>query len=188
MFHATTILGYIGEKDGEPYGIIGGDGQVTSSRHCIVKTNATKIRTLYGGQVLAGFAGSTADAFTLYDMFDRILEGKKGDLIKSVVDFAKAWRQDKYLRKLDAMMIVLNYKNIYLLTGSGDVMEPDDCRIAAVGSGGDYALSAARALDKFSNLDPDTLVLESLKIAGGLCAFTNTHIKMLSVGARKSDA
>lgn len=180
MFHATTILGYVGEREGKPYGIIGGDGQV-SLGNCVVKGNAKKIRTLYGGKILSGFAGSTADAFSLFDMFERILEGKKGDLLKSVLDFSKEWRKDKYLRRLEAMMIVLDSKNIYMLSGTGDVVEPEDGRLAAIGSGGNYALSAARALDRFSSLDPRELILQSLKIAGELCIYTNTNITTLEI-------
>lgn len=180
MFHATTILGYVGQKDGKPYGVIGGDGQV-SFGNCVMKGNATKIRSLYGGKILSGFAGSTADAFSLFDMFERILEGKKGDLLKSVMEFSKEWRKDKYLRRLEAMMIVLNSTNIYVLSGTGDVVEPEDGKIAAIGSGGNYALSAARALDKFGNLAPKDLVLESLKIAGEICIYTNTNIKLLEI-------
>lgn len=180
MFHATTILGYVGTKDGKPYGVIGGDGQV-SFGNCIMKGNANKIRQLYGGKILSGFAGSTADAFSLFDMFERILDGKKGDLLKSVIDFSKEWRKDKYLRKLEAMMIVLDSKSIYLLSGNGDVIEPEDGKMIAIGSGGNYAISAARALDKFSNLPPKELVLESLKIAGEICIYTNTNIKILEI-------
>lgn len=180
MFHATTILGYVGYKDNKPYGVIGGDGQV-SLGNCVMKGNATKIRSLYNGKILSGFAGSTADAFSLFDMFERILEGKKGDLLKSVMEFSKEWRKDKYLRRLEAMMIVLNANNIYVLSGTGDVIEPEDGKIAAIGSGGNFALSAARALDKFSNLEPKDLVLESLKIAGEICIYTNTNIKVLEI-------
>lgn len=180
MFHATTILGYIGQKDGKRYGVIGGDGQVTNG-NCVLKGNATKIRNLYRGKILAGFAGSTADAFSLFDMFERILEGKKGDLMKSIMDFSKEWRKDKYLRKLEAMMIVLDSRNIFILSGTGDVVEPEDGKIAAIGSGGYYALSAARALDKFAKLDPKDMVSESLKIAGEICIYTNTSIKILEV-------
>ncbi|PAF52664.1 ATP-dependent protease subunit HslV [Helicobacter sp. 13S00477-4] len=180
MFEATTILGYKGDFNGKSYAIIGGDGQVTFG-NCVLKANATKVRTLYHGQILSGFAGSTADAFCLFDMFERILEGKKGDLVKSVLEFSKEWRKDKYLRKLEAMMIVLNKNSIYILSGTGDVVEPEDGKIAAIGSGGNYALSAARALDKFANIDPKQIVQESLKIAGELCIYTNTNIKILEI-------
>ncbi|PAF45956.1 ATP-dependent protease subunit HslV [Helicobacter sp. 11S02629-2] len=180
MFHATTILGYIGQKDGKPCGVIGGDGQV-SFGSCIMKGNATKIRSLYNGKVLGGFAGSTADAFSLFDMFERILESSKGNLAKSVLDFSKEWRKDKYLRRLEAMMIVLNANSIYILSGTGDVVEPEDGKIAAIGSGGNYALASARALDKFSSVSPKDLVYESLQIAGDICIYTNHNIKILEI-------
>ncbi len=176
MFHATTILGYKG--DGKA--VIGGDGQV-SFGDTILKGNATKIRTLGEGKVLAGFAGSTADAFNLFDMFETILAEKKGDLFKSVIGFSKMWRKDKHLRQLEAMMIVLNQDHIYILTGTGDVVEPQDGKIAAIGSGGNYAISAARALDKHANLEPKDLVQESLEVAGELCIYTNTNIKILEL-------
>ncbi|MCQ2655942.1 ATP-dependent protease subunit HslV [Helicobacter pylori] len=180
MFEATTILGYRGEMGGKKFALIGGDGQVTLG-NCVVKANATKIRSLYHNQVLSGFAGSTADAFSLFDMFERILESKKGDLFKSVVDFSKEWRKDKYLRRLEAMMIVLNFDHIFILSGTGDVLKAEDNKIAAIGSGGNYALSAARALDHFAHLEPKKLVEESLKIAGDLCIYTNTNIKILEL-------
>lgn len=180
MFEATTILGYCGEYEGKRHAVIGGDGQVTFG-NCILKGNATKIRTLYHGEVLSGFAGSTADAFQLFDMFERILEGKKGDLFKSIIDFSKEWRKDKYLRRLEAMMIVLNKEKIYILSGTGDVVEPEDGKLAAIGSGGNYALSSARALDRFASMHPKELVEQSLQIAGELCIYTNTNIKILEL-------
>ena len=173
---ATTILGY--KKDG--MAVIGGDGQVTFG-HTVLKGNATKIRTLYNGKVLAGFAGSTADAFLLFDMFEDNLQQRKGDLLKSVIDFGKAWRKDKYLRKLEAMMIVLNPENIFILSGNGDVVEPEDGQLAAIGSGGNYAISAARALNKHSDLSPEELVKESLHIAADICIYTNHNIKTLTL-------
>lgn len=178
MFEATTILAYKTENGA----VIGGDGQVTFG-NCVLKGNATKIRTLYHGQILSGFAGSTADAFSLFDMFEGILENKKGDLLKSVIEFSKEWRKDKHLRRLEAMMIVLNKEKIFILSGTGDVVEPEDGRIAAIGSGGNYALSAARALDRFGGgqMQPKDLVLESLKIAGELCIYTNQNIKILEL-------
>lgn len=172
MFDATTILACKG--DGKA--VIGGDGQVTFG-NAILKGNATKIRKLHHGKILAGFAGSTADAFNLFDMFEGILEQKKGDLFKSVIEFSKEWRKDKMLRRLEAMMIVLDTKNIFILSGTGDVVEPEDGKIAAIGSGGNFALSAARALDRHANLDTEELVKSSLKIAGELCIYTNTNIK-----------
>ena len=176
MFDATTILAYKGKDSA----VIGGDGQVTFG-HTILKGNATKIRKLYNGKILAGFAGSTADAFNLFDMFETHLENRKGDLLKSVIDFSKEWRKDKVLRRLEAMMIVLNTKHIFILTGNGDVVEPEDGKIASIGSGGNFAISSARALDKFSDLDAETLVKESLTIAGDLCVFTNHSIKTLTL-------
>lgn len=172
MFEATTILACRGEHKA----VIGGDGQVTFG-NTVLKNNATKIRKLYNGKILAGFAGSTADAFNLFDMFEHILEQKKGDLYKSVIEFSKEWRKDKMLRRLEAMMIVLNCDHIFILSGTGDVVEPEDGKIAAIGSGGNYAISAARALDRHSNLDEETLVKESLKIASELCIYTNDRIK-----------
>ncbi|WP_104697597.1 MULTISPECIES: ATP-dependent protease subunit HslV [unclassified Helicobacter] len=180
MFEATTILGYKGEYQGKKYAVIGGDGQVTFG-NCVLKNNATKIRKLYNDQILSGFAGSTADAFSLFDMFERILENKKGDLLRGVLDFSKEWRKDKYLRKLEAMMIVLNKEHIFILSGTGDVVEPEDGKIAAIGSGGNFALSSARALDRFANIPPTTLVKESLQIAGEICIYTNTNIKILEL-------
>ena len=176
MFHATTILAYKGKDNA----VIGGDGQV-SFGDTILKGNATKIRSLYKGQILAGFAGSTADAFNLFDMFEEILNDKKGDMLKSVIEFSKRWRKDKHLRQLEAMMLVLNKEHIFILTGTGDVVEPEDGKIASIGSGGNYAISAARALDKHSDLSAKDLVKESLTIAGEICIYTNTNIKLLEL-------
>jgi len=176
VFHATTILAYKGADNA----VIGGDGQV-SFGDTILKGNATKIRSLYKGQILAGFAGSTADAFNLFDMFEEILNDKKGDLLKSVIEFSKRWRKDKHLRQLEAMMLVLNKEHIFILTGTGDVVEPEDGKIASIGSGGNYAISAARALDKHSDLSAKDLVKESLTIAGEVCIYTNTNIKLLEL-------
>ncbi len=177
MFEATTILACKGANKA----VIGGDGQVTFG-NAILKGNATKIRTLYNGKILAGFAGSTADAFNLFDMFEDILEHKKGDIIKSVIEFSKAWRKDKVLRRLEAMMIVLNTEKIFILTGNGDVVEPEDGTLASIGSGGNFAISAARALKKHkSEMDEEELVKESLTIAADLCIYTNHNIKTLTL-------
>jgi ATP-dependent HslUV protease subunit HslV len=176
MFDATTILAYKGKNKA----VIAGDGQVTFG-DSILKSNATKIRTLYKGEILAGFAGSTADAFNLFDMFEGYLDERKGDLIKAVVDFSKAWRKDKVLRRLEAMMIVLNREHIFILTGNGDVVEPEDGEIASIGSGGNFAISAARALKRHADLDEESLVKESLLIASELCIYTNSNIKLLSL-------
>ncbi|AXX87386.1 ATP-dependent protease subunit HslV [Malaciobacter marinus] len=176
MFEATTILAYKGEKEA----VIGGDGQVTFG-NSVLKGNATKIRTLYNGKILAGFAGSTADAFNLFDMFEEHLQTTKGDLLKAVIAFSKAWRKDKVLRRLEAMMIVLNKEHIFILSGNGDVVEPEDGKIASIGSGGNFAISAARALDKHASLPAQDLVKESLMIAGELCIYTNQNIKILTI-------
>jgi ATP-dependent HslUV protease subunit HslV len=178
MFEATTILAY--RADGKA--VIGGDGQVTFG-NVVLKGNATKIRRLYEGKILAGFAGSTADAFNLFDMFEGILNEKRGDLLKSVVEFSKSWRRDKQLRQLEAMMLVLDTEHIFILSGTGDVVEPEDGSIAAIGSGGNYALSAARALARHADMEPSALVKESLRIAGELCIYTNTNIKLLELKA-----
>lgn len=178
--HATTILGYRGEKNGQNFAVIGGDGQV-SFGNSILKNNATKIKKLYENRVLCGFAGSTADAFVLFDMFERILEAKKGDLMKSVVDFSKEWRKDKFLRKLEAMMIVLNFHKIFILTGLGDVIEPECGQLAAIGSGGNFAIAAARAYAENPALDPKAVVQKSLKIAANLCIYTNEQISLLEL-------
>lgn len=176
MFEATTILAYKGKEKA----VIGGDGQV-SFGHTVLKNNATKIRTLHHGKILAGFAGSTADAFNLFDMFETNLADRKGDLVKAVIDFSKAWRKDKILRRLEAMMIVLDREHIFILTGNGDVVEPEDGEIAAIGSGGNYAISAARALKRHTQMDAEELVKESLHIAGDICIYTNHEIKTLTL-------
>ncbi len=181
MFEATTILACRGKNRA----VIGGDGQVTFG-NTVLKSNATKIRKLYNGKILAGFAGSTADAFNLFDMFEGILEQKKGDLYKSVIEFSKEWRKDKMLRRLEAMMIVLDCEHIYILSGTGDVVEPEDGKIAAIGSGGNYAISAARALDRHTNLDEELLVKESLKIASELCIYTNDTIKTFVLESKEA--
>jgi len=174
MFEATTILAYKGPNSS----VIGGDGQVTFAQSVILKSNATKIRKLYQGKILSGFAGSTADAFNLFDMFERILTDKKGNLYKSVVEFSKEWRRDKYLRQLEAMMLVMDRKHLFILSGTGDVVEPEDGELVAIGSGGNFAISAARALKRHSNLEEEDLVRESLKIAAELCIYTNDNIKI----------
>jgi ATP-dependent HslUV protease subunit HslV len=173
---ATTILAYRTEKEA----VIGGDGQVTFG-NTVLKSNANKIRTFHSGKILAGFAGSTADAMNLFDMFEGFLSQRKGDLVKAVIDFSKAWRKDKVLRRLEAMMIVLDLKNIYILTGNGDVVEPEDKSIASIGSGGNFAISSARALAKHSQLSPEEVVRESLQIAGDLCIYTNKNIRILNI-------
>lgn len=177
MFDATTILAYRDEN----HAIIGGDGQVTFG-NTVLKGSANKLRSLHHGKILAGFAGSTADAFNLFDMFENILESRKGDLTKSVIDFSKEWRKDRYLRRLEAMMIVLNKSGLYILSGTGDVVEPEDKKLASIGSGGNFAIAAARAMDRFGGeIEPKELVTESLKIAAELCIYTNDNIKIMEI-------
>ncbi len=169
--HATTIVGI--RNKGQV--AIAGDGQVTMGESVIMKGTAKKIRRLYHGQVLTGFAGSVADAFTLCDLFEQKLEQYNGNLKRSAVELAKEWRSDKVLRKLEAMLIVMDKETMLIVSGTGEVIEPDD-DIAAIGSGGFYALSAARALKKHSSLSAAEIVEESMKIASGICVYTNENI------------
>ena len=166
----TTILGYL--RDGKL--AIGGDGQVTLG-NTVMKSNALKVRTLHSGKVVAGFAGATADAFTLFEKFEEKLKINKGNLKKSAVELAKDWRSDKILRKLEAMIIVGNTENLLVLTGTGDVLEPHDNMIA-IGSGGNYALAAGRALAKNTELTFKEIVEKSLLIASEICIYTNKNI------------
>lgn len=166
----TTILGmnYKGKT------VIGGDGQVTL-KETVVKDKAKKVRKLYDGKVLAGFAGSVADAFTLFERFEEKLKKFQGNLPRAAVELAKDWRTDKYLRRLEALLVVLDKKDTLLISGNGEVIEPDN-KIIAIGSGGSYALAAATALMKFSELDAKNIVEESLMIAASICIYTNKEI------------
>lgn len=154
--------------------VVGGDGQV-SLGNTVMKGNARKVRRLYHGKVIAGFAGGTADAFTLFELFERKLEMHQGHLLKSAVELAKDWRTDRALRKLEAMLIVADEKESLIITGIGDVVQPEEDQILAIGSGGNYALSAARALVENTELSAREIVEKSLKIAGDICVFTNTN-------------
>lgn len=140
-----------------------------------MKGNARKVRRLYGDKVLAGFAGGTADAFTLFELFERKLEMHQGHLLKSAVELAKEWRTDRALRKLEAMLIVADAKESLIITGLGDVVQPEEDQILAIGSGGNYAMAAARALVANTDLSAREIVEKSLKIAGDICVFTNTN-------------
>ena len=153
---------------------IGGDGQVTLG-NTILKHRAKKIRRLYQDKVLAGFAGATADAFTLFERFEGKLEQYSGNLARSAVELAKDWRADKILRKLEALLIVANAEHFFIISGNGDVIEPDD-NVVAIGSGGPYALAAARSLLKHSNLEIREIVEESMRIAAEICIYTNSEI------------
>ena len=167
QMRGTTILGI--HRKGKT--AIGGDGQVTLG-DSIIKAKAVKIRKIYNDKVIIGFAGATADAFTLFEKFEEKLKSNKGNLKKSAVDLAKEWRQDKYLRRLEAMLIAGDKSGILMISGVGDVMEPDD-GIIAIGSGGNYALAAARALSKKTKLNEEDIVVEALHIAAGICIYTN---------------
>lgn len=159
---------------------MGGDGQVTMAQSIVMKHTARKVRRLYHGKVLAGFAGSTSDALTLFERFESKLEEFSGNLIKASVEMAKDWRKDKYLRRLEAMILVADNEHILLLSGTGDVIEPDD-NIAAIGSGGAYALSAARALAANTDLAPGEIVREAMRITAEICVFTNTNLTLESL-------
>ena len=167
---STTILSV--RKGGRL--AMGGDGQVTMGES-IVKTKARKIRRLYNDKILAGFAGSTADALSLFSRFEQKLEEYHGNLSRSVVELAKDWRTDRALRHLEALLLVGDDKNTYLVSGNGDVIEPDD-GIVAIGSGGPYALAAARALTKHTQLSAREIVQEAMLLAGEICIFTNEQI------------
>ena len=170
VIRATTILSV--RRDGHL--AIGGDGQVTMGES-VIKQKAKKIRRLYNDKILAGFAGSTADALSLFSRFEQKLEEFHGNLSRAVVELAKDWRTDRALRHLEALLLVADAKNTYLVSGNGDVIEPDD-GIVAIGSGGSYALAAARALAKHTQLSARDIVQESMKLAGEICIFTNQEI------------
>ncbi|HLQ73893.1 MAG TPA: ATP-dependent protease subunit HslV [Bacillota bacterium] len=170
--HATTIFAI---KHNDECAMTG-DGQVTMGNSVIMKHTAKKVRKLYGGKVLAGFAGSVADAFTLFEKFESKLESFDGNIARAAVELAKEWRSDKVLRKLEAMLIVMNKEKILLVSGTGEVIEPDD-GILAIGSGGNFALSAGRALATYSpDLSAKQIAQAALDIAGDICVFTNKHV------------
>ncbi|HEX6940237.1 MAG TPA: ATP-dependent protease subunit HslV [Longimicrobiales bacterium] len=174
-FHATTIVGI---RHGGRVAL-GGDGQVTLGE-TVVKATAQKVRRLKDGRVLAGFAGSVADAFTLFEAFEEKLTRYPGNLPRAAVEMAKDWRTDRYLRRLDALLAVADRDHMFLISGDGNVIEPDD-GIAAIGSGGSYALAAARALKAHSDLSAVEIVRRSLEIAGEICIYTNGNITVLEL-------
>jgi ATP-dependent HslUV protease subunit HslV len=170
--------GGTGKPDGPQDGkaAIGADGQV-SFNNTILKHHTKKVRKVHNGQILVGFAGSTADAFTLLQKFEEKLEAHRGGLQRASIELAKEWRTDRYLRKLEAMLIAMTNTEAYIISGTGDVVQPDD-NIVAIGSGGSFALSAARALTKHSNLSAREIVEESLRIASEICIYTNDQINI----------
>ncbi len=170
--HSTTVIGII--KDGEC--AIGSDGQVTVGQS-VMKNNSRKVRKLYNDTVIAGFAGASADAFTLFERFEDKLQQYHGNLSRAAVELAKDWRLDKYLRRLEALLVVMNKDTALLISGTGDVIEPDD-KIVAIGSGGNYALSAARVLIKHTHMTAREIVLESLDAASDICIYTNKNFSI----------
>jgi ATP-dependent HslUV protease subunit HslV len=168
--HATTILAL--RHNGKV--VVAGDGQV-SMGNTVMKRTARKVRRIYNGKVLAGFAGASADAFTLFDKFEKQLEQHNGNLRRAAVELAKDWRTDRVLRRLEALLIAADRDTLLVLSGSGDVIEPDDSAIA-IGSGGGYALAAARALIKHSTLDARTIAEEAMRQAAAICVYTNDQL------------
>lgn len=175
MIRATTILSV--RKNGTV--AMGGDGQVTVGE-TIMKANANKVRIIGDGKVLAGFAGAAADAFTLFEKFEEKLERYPGNLSKAVVELGKDWRSDRVLRRLEALLAVANTDNSFVVSGSGELVEPDD-GILAIGSGGNYALAAARALNHHSDMSAEEIVRKSLEIAADICVYTNNKINILEL-------
>lgn len=174
--HATTVLGVM--HNGSV--AIGGDGQATLDK-TVMKSTVKKVRKLQDGTILAGFAGSTADAFTLFERFDEKLKSYSGQLQRAAVELAKEWRKDKYLQKLEALLVVMDKETCLIISGQGDVIEPDD-QILAIGSGGSFALSAARALkSEAPNLTAREIVEKSLNIAADICIYTNHNLTILEL-------
>lgn len=172
-FHATTICAV--RKNGKT--AIAGDGQVTFGEHTIMKANARKVRRLYHDKILAGFAGSVADAFTLFEKFEAKLESYNGNLQRAAVELAKEWRTDKVLHKLEELLLVADKDIMLMLSGNGEVIEPDG-DVAAIGSGGFYALSAGRAMVKHTDMEAKDIAKEALSIAADICVYTNHNIKV----------
>jgi ATP-dependent HslUV protease, peptidase subunit HslV len=179
QWHGTTIIGV--RKGGKT--VIAGDGQV-SMGNTIMKPNAKKVRRLgEGGKVIAGFAGATADAFTLFERLEKKLEQYHGQLLRAAVELAKDWRTDKYLRNLEALMIVADAETLLVLTGNGDVLEPEggaEAQIAAIGSGGNYALAAARAIDEYEQ-DAEKIARRAMGVAADICVFTNDRVTVETI-------
>ena len=176
-WHGTTILSV--RKNGTV--VIAGDGQVSLGQ-TVIKANARKVRRLGDGKVIAGFAGATADAFALFERLEAKLEQHRGQLTRACVEMAKDWRTDRYLRRLEAMMTVADAKVTLVLTGNGDVLEPED-GVIGIGSGGSYAQAAAQALLPVEGIDAEAIARRALEIAGGICVYTNTNITIESIRA-----
>jgi len=172
QYRGTTIVSV--RRNGRV--VVGGDGQV-SMGNTVMKGNARKVRTLYHGKVLAGFAGGTADAFTLFERFEAKLEKHQGHLVRSAVELAKDWRTDRMLRRLEALLVVADTQSSLIITGNGDVIEPEDS-LMAIGSGGPYAQAAARAMLDTTELDARAIVEKSLNIAANICVYTNHNLTL----------
>ncbi|MGI9320397.1 MAG: ATP-dependent protease subunit HslV [Thiogranum sp.] len=172
QYRGTTILSV--RRNGHV--VVGGDGQV-SMGNTVMKGNARKVRTLYHGKVLAGFAGGTADAFTLFERFEAKLEKHQGHLVRSAVELAKDWRTDRMLRRLEALLVVADKESSLIITGNGDVIEPEDC-LMAIGSGGPFAQAAARAMLDNTDLDARSIVEKGLEIASSICVYTNRNLTL----------
>ena len=172
----TTIVAV--KRDGKT--VIAGDGQVTMGQSVVLKNNAVKVRRMYNDKVVVGFAGSVADAFTLSARFEEMLQKFSGNLLRSAVELAQSWRSDKYLRNLEAMMIVADHDKVLIISGDGNVIEPE-WGICAIGSGGNYALAAARALFEDTKLSAKDIAKQAMKIAGEICIFTNNSLTIEEV-------
>ncbi len=176
MFHATTIICV--RRDGKV--VMAGDGQV-SLQNTVVKKSAHKVRRLQNHDMLAGFAGSTADAFTLIERFEEKLDKYSGNLTRAAVELAKDWRKDKFLRRLEALLLVADVEHTYMISGSGDVIEPDE-GVIAIGSGGNFAYSAARALLEHTELPLRDVAENAMRIAGDICVYTNYNLQIEELG------
>ncbi len=172
IIHSTTVIGL--SHNGQT--VIGGDGQVTVG-NSVMKHHARKVRKIYNGTVLAGFAGAAADAFTLFERFEDRLQQYHGNLLRAAVELAKLWRTDKYLRQLEALLAVLDKEQGLIISGTGEIIEPDD-GIIAIGSGGNYALTAARVLKRHTDLPAKEIVRQSLEAAADICIYTNKNISI----------
>jgi ATP-dependent HslUV protease, peptidase subunit HslV len=176
VIHATTVVCV--RRDGQV--ALAGDGQVTVG-NTVMKHGAAKVRRLYHDKIIAGFAGSAADAFALFSRFEAKLEEYRGNMERAVVELAKDWRMDKYLRQLQAMLIVANNERAYLISGTGDLISPDEDGVLAIGSGGPFALAAARALIKHTSMNAAQIAEEAMRIAAAICIYTNDHITVESL-------
>jgi len=175
QFHSTTICAV--KKDGKT--VIAGDGQVTMGESVIFKGNAKKVKRIYGGKVVVGFAGSVADAFSLSEKFEKMLQKFSGNLMRAAVELTGLWRNDQ-ARKLEAMLIAADKDNLLIISGTGDVIDPEE-GVCAIGSGGNYALAAARALYDIEGMDAEAIARKAMKIAGDLCVFTNGNLTVEEV-------